>query len=112
MSCDGDRNFLQPVVIFLQPVGFVVTDIANGAGGRGTILGPVESDSGPPSARHHCDVSSELCYPGAKLRRWTRHSLHASAKYREYNENLMIFLLANLVCAKIVIYIQNNFVWK
>ena len=29
--------------------------------------------------RHRCDVSSELCYPGAEPRSWIRHSLYGSA---------------------------------
>ena len=28
------------------------------------------------TVRHRCDVSSELCCPGAKSRRWINHSLH------------------------------------
>ena len=31
-----------------------------------------------PKARHRCNVTSELCSPGTKLRRWARHLLHAS----------------------------------
>ena len=37
------------------------------------------SIKGTPTACHRCDISSELCCPGTKPRRWTRHSLHASA---------------------------------
>ena len=37
----------------------------------GSILGPLKSDTVSPTARHRCDVSSELCCPGVKLRRWT-----------------------------------------
>ena len=44
-----------------------------------------------PTARHRCNVSLELCSPGAKPRRGPRHSLHASAYSSEYNEDL-IFL--------------------
>ena len=36
----------------------------------GSIPGPVKSDTVSPTARHRCDVSSELCSPGAKPRRW------------------------------------------
>ena len=35
----------------------------------GSIPGPVISDTVSPTARHRCDVSSELCCPGAKPRR-------------------------------------------
>ena len=46
-----------------------------------------------PTARHRCDVSSELCSPGATGRGdGPRHSSHASAKYREYNEDLILTL--------------------
>ena len=46
-------------------------------------------------ARHHCDVSSGLCCPGVKPRRWPGHLLHASAQYPVYNEDLIliVFLL-------------------
>ena len=36
----------------------------------GSIPGPVKSDTVSPTTRHRCDVSSELCSPGAKPRRW------------------------------------------
>ena len=39
-------------------------------GSVGSIPGSVKSDKMSPSARHRCDVSSELCYSCAKLRRW------------------------------------------
>ena len=35
----------------------------------GSILGLVKLDTVSPSARHRCDVSSELCRPGANPRR-------------------------------------------
>ena len=35
-----------------------------------SITGAVKSDTVSPTARHHCDVSSELCCPGAKSRSW------------------------------------------
>ena len=35
----------------------------------GFIPGPVKTDKLSPTARHRCDVSSELCCPGAKPRR-------------------------------------------
>ena len=37
----------------------------------GSIPGLVKSDTMSPTACHRCDVSSELCCPGAKPRRWT-----------------------------------------
>ena len=36
----------------------------------GSFLDPVKSDTVSPMVRHRCDVSSELCCPGAKPRRW------------------------------------------
>ena len=36
----------------------------------GSIPGPVKLDTVSPTIRHRCDVSSELCCPGAKPRRW------------------------------------------
>ena len=30
----------------------------------------VKSDTASPTARHHCDVSSELCCPDTKPQRW------------------------------------------
>ena len=36
-----------------------------------SVPGWVKSDTVSPTARHRCDVSSELCCPDAKQRRWT-----------------------------------------
>ena len=36
----------------------------------GFIPGSVKSDTVSLTARHRCDVSLELCSPGAKLSRW------------------------------------------
>ena len=47
--------------------------------GLGSTLGAVKSDAMQQTARCLRDVFSELCCPGAKPRRWTRHSLHVSA---------------------------------
>ena len=46
---------------------------------QGSITGPVKLDTGSLTARHLCDVSSELCCPGADRGDGSRHSLHASA---------------------------------
>ena len=43
---------------------------AIGAGGLASIPGPVKSDTVSPTARHRCNVTLELCCPGAKPRRW------------------------------------------
>ena len=32
----------------------------------GSITGPVKSDTVSPTAEHRCDVTPELCWPGAK----------------------------------------------
>ena len=36
----------------------------------GALPGTVKLDSESPTASHRCNVSSELCCPDAKLRRW------------------------------------------
>ena len=48
------------------------------------------------TARFRCNVSSELCCPGAKRRNWARYSLHASTECRSYDEDLIFlhFLLS------------------
>ena len=43
---------------------------AFGAGGLGFKSPVGQIGSASPTARHRCDVSSELCSPGAKPRRW------------------------------------------
>ena len=55
----------------------------------GLIPGPVKLDTVSPTACLRCDVSLDLCCPGAEPRGWSRHSLHASANYREYNEDIL-----------------------
>ena len=45
-------------------IGIVVQDIAIGAE---DITGPVKSVTVSPTARHRCDVSSQLCYPMPRL---------------------------------------------
>ena len=44
------------------------------------------------TARHGCDVISELCSQALSRGDGPRHSLHASAEYREYNEELIFFM--------------------
>ena len=46
-------------------------NIAIGAANLDSIPGQVKSVIVLLTARHHCDVSSELCCPVAKPRRWT-----------------------------------------
>ena len=49
-----------------------------------------DSWEGQIGQRHHrCDVSSELCCPGADSRRWISLLVARSACYREYNEDLI-----------------------
>ena len=55
------------------------SDDAIGAEGYGFKSRASQSDTVSAIARHHWDVFPELCCPGAKPRRWTRYSLHASA---------------------------------
>ena len=52
-----------------RPFNAVVKRIALGTDCLDSISGPVKSDKVLPTARHRCDVSSELCYPHAKLPR-------------------------------------------
>ena len=40
------------------------------SGGVGFDSRAVQISTVSPTARHRCDVSSELCYPGAKQRKW------------------------------------------
>ena len=54
-----------------RPIATVVTDVAVGATGLVSIPGPVKWAAELLTAHHRCDVPSELCYPDAKLRRWT-----------------------------------------
>ena len=49
-----------------RPVCAVVTDIAVSAEVWSRIPGSVKSDTALSTARHRCDVASELCRPGAK----------------------------------------------
>ena len=56
-----------------------------------SIPGSVKSDTILPTYRHRCDVSSELCCPGATLQRWAPHLLHVSAYYRQYKDLVGIF---------------------
>ena len=44
--------------------------LANGAEGLGFDSRAGQMDTVSPTTRHRCDVSSELCCPGAKPRRW------------------------------------------
>ena len=51
----------------------------------GSIPGSVKSDVVSPSARHRCDVSSELCCPGVKPRRWMSAAWPSGSKRRFYD---------------------------
>ena len=51
-------------------VSLVINHIAIGTEVLGMIPGPVKSNTMSPTARRRCDVSSELCCPGAKPQRW------------------------------------------
>ena len=44
--------------------------LAIGAGGLGFDYRAGQIDTVSPTTRHRCDVSSELCSPGAQPRRW------------------------------------------
>ena len=45
-------------------------DIAISAKGLGFNTQPVKTDTLSPTACHRCNDFTELCCPGAKLRRW------------------------------------------
>ena len=57
-------DFMQKTVLVNNNHNFIWHAI--GAGGLGS--GQIYTVS--PTTRHRCDVSSELCCPGAKPRRW------------------------------------------
>ena len=63
--------------------------------GRSSNPESIKSHTISPTARHRCNVSSELCCPSAysvaAAGDGPRHSLHASASayYHEYNEDLI-----------------------
>ena len=54
----------------LNPAVGQVVDIAINVGGRGSIPELVKTDTVLSTARHSCDVSSELCCSGDTLERW------------------------------------------
>ena len=58
-----------------------------GAGGLGFDSRAGQIGTVSPTARHRCDVSSELCNPARSYGDGPRHSLHALSYYREYNED-------------------------
>ena len=62
--------FSERVALVNQTVSSVVKNIAIGAGGLGSIPGSVRSDTALPTALFCCNISSKLCCPGAKPRRW------------------------------------------
>ena len=75
----------------------------------GSIPGPIKSDAVSPTARHRCDVSSELCYPGAnpplvtRLRRNTASILNILFYLKNESDELAakainIFSLQFIIC--------------
>ena len=58
-----------------------------------------ESDAASPKARHRCDVSSKLCCPGAKPRRWAPfpHSLRASFSRYTASAGIMKIYINSLI---------------
>ena len=53
-----------------RPLAQLLSAQAIGAGGLGLNFRAGQIGTVSPTARHRCDVSSELCSPGAKPRRW------------------------------------------
>ena len=64
---------------------------AIGVGGLGFKFRTGQMGTVSPTARHRCDVSSVLCSPDAKPRRWAPPLVtrFETAKYREYREDLI-----------------------
>ena len=62
----GEKINNLSMMIEYWPVGAVVI----GAEGSGFVSRSIKSDTVLPSARHRCDVSSELYCPRAMSRRW------------------------------------------
>ena len=60
------KSMLSP----LRHLNDVVTSLST-RGVRGSIPGPIKSDTISPMTRHRRNVSLELCCPDAKPRRWT-----------------------------------------
>ena len=53
-----------------RPLAQLLSAHAIGAEGLGFESQAGQIGTASPTARHRCDVSSELCSPGAKVRRW------------------------------------------
>ena len=53
-----------------RPLAQLLSAHVIGAGGLGFDSQADQIDTKSPTARHRCDVSSELCCPDAKPRRW------------------------------------------
>ena len=70
-NLDYDRNFKSEKKKINRPLAQLLSAHAIGARGQGfkSRVGLVGTVS--RTARHRCDVLSELCSPGAKPRRWT-----------------------------------------
>ena len=67
----GNRYYITAVVLRPdQTLAFGNRTSMSAREVQGLIPGPVKSDTGWPAARHDCDISSALCCPGAKPRRW------------------------------------------
>ena len=60
-----------PVIVSFN-IGRLGQCQAHAVGAVGLVFDSRDDQIGTmsPTARHRCDVSSELCFPGAKPRRW------------------------------------------
>ena len=76
---NGYFNLNVFIFSFSREVGLVVKDIVIGAGGLGFVPGSVKWDTVSPTVRHGV---AQVLSRGDGF----RHSLHASASYREYNK--------------------------
>ena len=89
---------------------------AIGAGGLGFDSRAGQIDTVSPTARHRCDVSSELCSPGAKSRRWApplygapyvklrniiKFCIIFSLNYVQYHISLQFMYIA-AICVKLL----------
>ena len=63
-------------ILYIIYLSFQADAIGAGDLGLNSRAGQIGTVS--PTARHRCEVSSELYYPGAKPRKLPRYSLHAS----------------------------------
>ena len=90
-----------------QPDGFVVKDIASGAGSHGFDSRPGQIGTVLPTACHRCDVSSKMCCPDVKPRRWSPPLVTRFVITRRVLVNEDLILKSNPVANKIFNFIHK-----